>query len=282
MKSDPIEKPKTRRPWKNLGSRFVTAIIMAVICAIPLYLGGYFWAFFCTLLGARMLWEWVRMSDPNPGIFGIAIPLIGLLVSVTYLITGHPQLAAITVAVTTLLCFVTNLPNKGTLWSPFGCLYILVPILLIIWLRGPEFGFNSEGFQHLLYFILVVVAADTFAYFGGSYFKGPKMAPVLSPNKSWSGFFSGIVGACLVGGLVGYLFGYGAVFGAVLAVPVAIVSVFGDFLESGLKRKLGVKDSGDLLPGHGGLLDRLDSLMMVVFVFAVLTLLIPEFWSLGA
>ncbi len=272
---------KSGKPWKNLGSRFFTALAMSIFCIIPLYFGGYIWAALSTLLGARMLWEWIRMSDPNPSLLNIAVPFLGLLMSVTYLLTGYTQLTILVVLVTAVLCLLLRLKRDGALWSAFGCFYILVPMLFIIWLRGDEIGFQSEGFRQLFYLIIVVVAADTFAYFGGSYFKGPKMAPKLSPNKSWSGFVSGVLGACVIGGFAGHYFGFGSVFGAILAVPVAVVSVFGDFLESGLKRKLGVKDSGGLLPGHGGLLDRLDSLIMVVFVFAIVIILIPGFWDMS-
>jgi len=270
-----------RRPWKNLGSRFVTAVAMSVICIVPLYFGGLFWALLCMLLGGRMLWEWVRMSDPNPGMLGFGIPLLGLLIAMTYLLTGHSSLAVLAVLLTAALSMATRIKRKGALWSGFGTLYVLAPILLIVWMRGDDIGFGADGFQHLFYFILVVVAADTFAYFGGSYFKGPKMAPKLSPNKSWSGFASGIVGACFIGALAGHFFGFGWAFGALLAAPVAVISVLGDFLESGLKRRLGVKDSGGLLPGHGGLLDRLDSLMMVIFVFGLLIVVFPSFWNLS-
>lgn len=226
-----------------------------------------------------MLWEWVRMSDPDAGTFGMSVPIVGLILSVMVLLYLNGPLALLCVALTALLCLLQSLPRGRALWTAFGCFYIAIPTLMIIWLRGSEIGFASEGLRHLLYFILVVVAADTFAYFGGSYFKGPKMAPTLSPNKSWSGFFSGMLGACIVGALCAKVFGFGVLFGALLAVPVSIVSVFGDFLESGLKRKLGVKDAGELLPGHGGLLDRLDSLMMVVFIFGLAIMIFPNFWG---
>lgn len=107
---------------------------------------------------------------------------------------------------------------------------------------------------------------------------GPKLAPKLSPNKTWSGFFSGQLLAILLGSLIGQFVGIGWLAGALLALPIAIFSVLGDLFESGIKRMLNVKDTGGLMPGHGGLLDRLDSLMAAIIGFEVILLLFPSVW----
>lgn len=106
------------------------------------------------------------------------------------------------------------------------------------------------------------------------------MAPTLSPNKTWSGFFSGIGLACIIGVLTALFIGFSPVFGALFAIPVVVFSVIGDFLESGLKRKLDVKDSSGILPGHGGVLDRVDSLMMAVVFVAVIHVFVPQIWPI--
>jgi phosphatidate cytidylyltransferase len=129
-----------------------------------------------------------------------------------------------------------------------------------------------------LFIILIVIGADTGAYFGGSVFKGPKMAPKLSPNKTWSGFISGLIFGTLLGAFVGQFIGLAAPAAFVLSALIVISSVFGDFLESGLKRKFNVKDAGNLMPGHGGLLDRVDSLMMAITFSALVVLLMPNIW----
>ena len=188
--------------------------------------------------------------------------------------------ALIAVAVTTVLAAAERARRGGLLWSGLGFLYIVIPSMAIVGIRGVENGFATEGFAKLLYVILIVVAADVGAYFGGSYFKGPKLSPKLSPNKTWSGFFSGLVSGALIGGIVGHIIGIGFVFGFGLAIPIVILSVLGDLLESGVKRRLNVKDAGDLLPGHGGLLDRLDSLMMAIVGVVVIFAVTPDLWPL--
>ena len=143
-----------------------------------------------------------------------------------------------------------------------------------------ESGFAADGFKTLIFVLLVVIAADVGAYFGGSFFKGAKLAPKLSPNKTWSGFFSGLIFGASIGGIVGWIIGLNFLLGMTFAVPIVLLSVLGDLLESGLKRVLNVKDTGSLLPGHGGLLDRLDSLMLAVVGVACMLFFVPNIWPL--
>jgi len=234
-----------------------------------------------------MLHEWVRMSDPAPRLPAYLAPVFGLLAGIVYTVQGTVSLAAIAVAVTALSVFAIQIvrgradkpAHAG--WAVMGVVYIIIPVLMIITLRGNEIGFDTTGFKILSFILVCVIAADVGAYFGGSTIGGPKLAPKLSPNKTWSGFISGQLLAVILGALVGHLIGLGWVRGAMLALPLAILSVLGDLFESGVKRRLGVKDAGELMPGHGGLLDRLDSLMAAVTGAAILLLIFPGLWSLS-
>lgn len=266
--------------FKNVGVRAATALLFAAICIPPLYFGGWPWAVLVALLGGRMMWEWVRMSDPVPTRLAYIIPIIGVVIACFYMTQQNLSYALITATVAAALAAIERARRGGLLWSGLGYLYIVIPSMAIVGMRGIEDGFAAEGFVKLIYVISIVVAADVGAYFGGSYFKGPKLSPKLSPNKTWSGFFSGLVSGALMGGLVGHLIGVGFPLGFGLAVPIVILSVLGDLLESGLKRKLNVKDAGDLLPGHGGLLDRLDSLMMAIVGVVVILAVVPNLWPL--
>jgi len=250
MAEAPTAKPKFKGVWV----RFISAVALVLLCIAPFYFGGWLWAALAGLFGGRMLFEWVRMSDPSPALPSFIAPILGLLVSTVYIVQDDNVLAVIAVLMTA------------------------AAVATIHMLRGIEVGFNTIGFQRLLFILACVIGADVGAYFGGSAFGGPKLAPKLSPNKTWSGFFSGQVVAIILGAVFGAIINIGWVSGAILALPIAILSVLGDLFESGVKRELGVKDTGGLMPGHGGLLDRLDSLMAAIVGFAIMLFLFPTIW----
>ena len=264
--------------WKNLGIRFVSAVALFAICIAPFYYGGWIWAALVALFGGRMMFEWVRMADKSATTLSYVIPILGFLVGIAYTVQGFPLYAILAVILTAMLAGVERARRGGTAWSAFGVFYILVPSLLIIALRGNVTGFDTIGFQQLLFIILTVAAADVGAYFGGSALKGPKLAPKLSPNKTWSGFISGVVLAMILAAVFAIFIGMKPIYGALIALPIIILSVAGDLFESGIKRKLDVKDTGSLMPGHGGLLDRLDSLMAAVVGAAIILSLFPHVW----
>ena len=273
--------PKLKKPiWNNVGLRAVTALAFAAICILPLYYGGWTWAILVSILGGRMMWEWVSMSDTAPTRLAYILPIIGIVIANFYMAQSLWLYAIISVFFAAVLAALERSRRGGLLWAGLGYLYIIIPCLVIVAIRGVENGFATEGFSKLIYIILVVVAADVGAYFGGSFFKGPKLAPKLSPNKTWSGFVCGAIFGILIGGIVGHIIGLGFFMGLVLAMPIVILSVLGDLLESGLKRVLNVKDTGALLPGHGGLLDRLDSLMLAVVGTGAILYIAPNIWPL--
>ncbi len=149
-----------------------------------------------------------------------------------------------------------------------GILYCGLPAVSLIWLRGLPLGLEA-----VIFLLLCVWAADIVAFFTGRALGGPKLAPAISPNKTWSGAIGGVIGAIVIAGgaaavwLTG-LGGKGFAYFFALAGALAVLSVLGDLLESGLKRRAGVKDSGNLLPGHGGVMDRLDGLVPVAIAGA--------------
>ena len=243
------------------------------------------WAFFVALIGSRMLYEWVRMSDTAPRLTGYIAPIMGLIAGIVYVMQFQTVLSIIAISATILsvagLQAIRKNPERGKRigWAVLGVAYIVIPCLLILSLRGHESGFSSIGFQRLLFIIFCVAAADVGAYFGGSIIGGTKLAPRISPNKTWSGFFSGQLLAVVMGSFIGAFVGIGWVNGALLALPVAILSVLGDLFESAVKRQLGLKDTGTLIPGHGGFLDRLDSLMAAVLGAAIVLAIFPQIWA---
>lgn len=156
-------------------------------------------------------------------------------------------------------------------WKLAGVAYVAVPCASLIWLRNVMIeGDIAAGTHIVLYIILVVVATDIGAFFAGRRIGGPKLAPKISPNKTWAGLGGGVVSAAVVGGISAMFTPYPPSIIACmdLAALLALVSQGGDLFESWLKRRVGIKDSGTLIPGHGGILDRVDGLVFTLPVFA--------------
>lgn len=273
MAGPDISQPSVRQPiWKNLGTRLVSGLILAFILIIPFYFGGIFWGVTLLLLGLRLIWEWVDMTDVGRDPVAFAIPAITLFAAMLAQYFEQSSYVFSIIGTGAVLALLERFRRKDgeKFWAPLGVLYIVIPCATALLLRGTDVGVNTSGFKLVFFLMLVVIAADMGAYFGGSLFKGPKLAPKLSPKKTWSGFLSGLVAGVVSGGLFGLVLSIGPQKAALWAVPVVLVSVFGDLFESLIKRRMNVKDASDLLPGHGGLLDRLDSLLMVMIAAYVL------------
>jgi len=272
---------------KTLGIRAASGLVLVAICGIPLYFGGWVLAAFIAIVSTRIIYEWVRMSDPDLIKLALIIPVAGLLCALSLMQFGvwgidnwkwAVALVGFVGALATLERARRDNGLRGGLWAGFGCLYILLPSLAILWLRGDEVGVSADGFAKFIFLVVVVIAADSWAYIGGSTLKGPKLIPKVSPNKTWSGMISGFVFGALFGALAAWIIGFNPAYGALLAMPVVAFAVLGDLLESIIKRRLNVKDAGGIIPGHGGLLDRIDSLILIVVIAAAVLMVWPNIW----
>ena len=160
------------------------------------------------------------------------------------------------------------LAGWGFGWQVAGFLYALLPSLGLLWIRDRyQIEGAPAGLELLVWVFIVTWSTDIGAYFAGRAIGGPKLAPSISPNKTWAGLFGGVIAAFLLGGLWANTI-HRPASAYFLAGPLAVAAQFGDLFESGLKRRAGVKDSGTWLPGHGGALDRLDGLVVVAVLTA--------------
>ena len=165
-------------------------------------------------------------------------------------------------------CDLTKRSKNQGRWLLFGLIYIVTPMTSLFILHD----FNKNI---LLWLFAVVAATDTFAYFAGKAIGGPKMSPKISPNKTWSGLIFGVISAILVGSLSSIMFAGSAVFFAVISAVMALLAQGGDLIESKIKRIFDVKDSGNIIPGHGGILDRFDGIILVAPFVLVAYLVFP-------
>ena len=155
----------------------------------------------------------------------------------------------------------------GLPWAVLGVTYVVIPCLCLVWLRE----YSTGGREALLWLLMLVWATDIAAYAAGRTIGGPRLARRISPGKTWAGLIGGVAAAGLASALLASPLGYGSPAGlAMLALALAVVAQAGDLVESWVKRRFGAKDSGSLIPGHGGVLDRLDGVLAAAPVLALI------------
>lgn len=264
--------PQARRfDWSNLGIRVASATVLvpAVLGAVWFAdLPGLRWLFLVLVAVAVALLaiEWGAMTAPRAPIRVSTALTVAILAAAFLAFQKHMELAWAAVAVGALAA---GLVARGVAERPmnavFGVVYLAIPVVCLVWLRGMP-----EGRQWTVLLFAVAWAADIAAFAVGSALKGPKLWPRFSPNKTWSGFIGGLAAAAGAGAAMA---AFSAIVlsvqaGALIGLLGGLGTMAGDLWESMLKRRFGVKDSGDLIPGHGGLLDRVDGLMFAVVVLA--------------
>ncbi|WP_299660175.1 phosphatidate cytidylyltransferase [uncultured Ruegeria sp.] len=249
--------------WSDLTARVLSAAVLVTIAAVEVWLGGLWFEVFIAAACGLMIWELARMIDPQRS--GVAIQL-AILTGVAVVLSYHlPVLYK-------LPCLIAPaLVGAGQISRARGTY-----VLFAIWIATSGLGFISIretlGFGWMVWLIMVVVATDVAGYFVGKTFGGPKFWPKVSPKKTWSGTVGGWVAAALVGAVFASYAGFGVAF-VLVSVLASMASQAGDIIESATKRGFGVKDSSNLIPGHGGFLDRFDG-MMGASVFVLLAGLI--------
>lgn len=254
----------------DLAVRTASGVVLVVIAGVALWLGGV--AFWLLLMAGAltMQHEWAalvgRLERRRLSMLALMAPLSMLspfadgpgFLSFGFILGGAFFIAAI---------------DRGFRLA-WGVLYCALPVMALLYLRGQD-----NGLMLAFWTMATVWATDIGAFFAGRSIGGPKIAPSISPSKTWAGLTGGMITALLFAMLLKAYFDLPFVL-VIASAPLAILAQVGDFLESWMKRQAGVKDSGTLIPGHGGVLDRVDGLVPVAPIVALLVAG-NVFWALG-
>lgn len=261
------DKPAGRRSWADLGPRIASATVLVPLTAVALYFGGYLYAAVVGAVFAGAYNEWERMVTLRPVTrFGYV-----LVASVFVAALLFPQWGPLATLGLIVLAAVMGGASGGAtgLWRAAGLLYFGIVILAMLAMRNS--ADPSSGIWAGVFLGVVVWLTDTGAFFTGRQVGGEKLAPDISPAKTWSGAVGGFALGTAAGTLLWHFVTPSPWWiGLALAAAMSILGQIGDLSESALKRRFRVKDSGDIIPGHGGLMDRLDSVTFgVLFLYVV-------------
>ncbi len=247
----------------DLTARVASALILGALAVAVVIAGSPFFESLVVIAAALMGREWSTLAGVAPGawptlILMLAPPLIGIGIAGGVWMESAMFAAAVPVL---LLMAFAGRDNTLGIWLAAGFTYVALPVSALIWMRGLDHGLLAVGWV-----FATVWAADIGAFAVGRTVGGPKLAPRISPNKTWAGLCGGVALAGIAGGAFATWLMPEAHAGVrtLLGVMVGVASQAGDLLESGIKRHFGVKDTGTLIPGHGGVLDRVDGLAVAV------------------
>lgn len=258
------------RLGRDFATRLVSGIVMAVIAAAFTYWGTLPFAFLVLVVALLLSWEWGRLVHGGSSGAAGTVHLGTVAIAAALAASNLFGLGLLALPIGAILAVLLTL-GQNSFFSALGVFYAGLPAAALIWLRGDE----PYGLLAVTFLILIVVTADTAAFLAGRLIGGAKLWPRVSPNKTWAGLI-GAVGASAV---VGAVFALVATVGspvrlAVAGALLAVVAQAGDLAESAIKRRFGAKDAGTLIPGHGGVMDRVDGLVAASTAVAFTALVI--------
>lgn len=253
---------------RNLTLRTLSSIVLAPVVLVVTYAGGWLFLGLCAAAAAGILWEWMHLIAARGGLRVFAAGLAALMAALVLAGANEPGAAASAIAGGSVLAGVLGARSlaaavrHGGFWAATGVVYagisFLGPSLLR---RDPEWGFIA-----VLFLFATVWATDIFAFLCGRAIGGPLLWPNVSPKKTWAGAVGGLAGGIAGAVAVAYAGGFGSAIAAgVLGLLLSILAQVGDLFESAVKRRFGAKDASRLIPGHGGLMDRLDGFLVAAF-----------------
>lgn len=284
----PSPQPAAKPTLTGLQKRLLSAAILLPVTIVALWLGDLVWNALIFGFALVMGWEWCAIcarrrpaQEPYPdggltlAVIVMLATIIAALLPVFVTLPFSPPSNLLVVISGAVLAMIVAWPRRGiqALWFGLGVLYVVPASLAAVAIRAQA----GDGLPTEIWIVALVVAADTGAYMAGRSIGGPKLAPRISPNKTWAGLAGAIVSAGIIGAATAALVGRPSLLPLTLVSGLlAIIEQGGDLFESFFKRHFGVKDSGRIIPGHGGVLDRVDGLLAVILAVAGLELALGE------
>lgn len=262
---------------EELRLRIQSGIVMAAGVLLATWLGGFAFRLLAVAIGLLVFWEWSTMTRLREADrVGFALAWASQAILAVAILFGFLSFASALLLAFTLLAIAYMAMRKGTGWLPGGVVYAGLSALSLASIRGSD----GTGLKAMLVLFTIVWATDILAYFVGRAIGGPKLAPRISPGKTWSGAAGGTAAALVLGLLAVSLAGGSAnLHTGALIVVLSVFSQVGDLFESFIKRRFGVKDSSKLIPGHGGVMDRVDGLVFACFAAFLLSSVAHAFSS---
>ncbi len=261
----------------NLRLRIASAVVLAPVVLVCTYVGGWLFVALCAVAAGGILWEWTSLIVGRADLRILVLGLAALLAGMAFAGLGLPGVAMSAVAIGAMLAglAVAAWPRgypalNPAFWAAGGVVYagvaLLGPALLR---RDPKWGLTA-----LLFLFATVWITDIFAFFVGRAVGGPLLWPQVSPNKTWAGAIGGLAGGVAAGAAVAYASGLGKVaMVGVMALLLSFAAQAGDLFESAVKRRFRAKDASRFIPGHGGLMDRLDGFLVAALAALIIGIL---------
>ncbi len=247
---------------QELKLRIISGVILAIVILGATWLGGLWFFAVAHIIGLLVYYEWCTITGSAKVIRAYALGWALLVATILAMLQFGFPIALVVVLVGILVLAILSPVLNGGRWLPVGFAYAGFSGISLAALRGDDFA----GLVAMIFLFAVVWGTDIAAYFVGRAIGGPKLAPRISPGKTWSGAIGGAVVAVIASTLVVAVFLRDVGIGLIaIAFVLSVLSQLGDLFESHIKRRFGVKDSSQLIPGHGGVMDRVDGLVFAGF-----------------
>lgn len=254
----------------DLAPRLVSGLVMGLLAAVCIFFSATAFAGLVIVVTLLLSWEWGRLVHGRDGDLLIAVQACtagGAAVLAALDLVGLGLLA---LPIGAILAMLLSL-GRNSLYSALGVFYAGVPAVALIWLRADA----PMGLMAVVFVVLIVIASDTAGFLAGRMLGGPRLWPRVSPKKTWSGFLGAVAASAVIAALFWFAVpGSSAARLVVLGVLLSLVAQAGDLAESAIKRRFGAKDAGTLIPGHGGVMDRVDGLVAAATAVGLLAFVI--------